>query len=113
MEVGNLDVSTDIGYAKDYVEAAWNIMQQAKPDDFIVCTGELHTPREFIDLAFKEAGLSEEYLIENVNLKRPSEVSILTGDFTKAKEAFGYKPKTSFVDLVKLMVNDTSIKTLS
>lgn len=105
-EVGNLDVPTDVGYAKDYVEAAWQMMQLDKPDDFIICTGELHTPREFIDIAFAEAGLSKDKLKVNESLKRPSEVSILVGDFTKAKEAFGYSPKTSFETLVKTMVNE-------
>lgn len=108
LEVGNLDVPTDVGYAKDFVEAAYNIMQQEKPDDFVICTGETHTPREFIEIAFKEAGLSLDKLKINENLKRPSEVSLLVGDFSKANKAFGYKPRISYEELVKLMVHEIS-----
>jgi len=105
IEVGYLDNPTDVGYAKEYVEAAFNIMQQEKPDDFIICTGETHTAREFIDIVFQEAGLDkEEYVKEKKEYFRP-EVSLLIGDFSKANKTFGYKPKIKYRDLIKIMIN--------
>lgn len=106
LEVGFLDVPTDVGYSKEYAEAAYQIMQQPEPDDFILCTGVTHTAREFIDIAFKEANLDKEkYVIENPSLKRPSEVSVLVGDYSKAKNAFGFDPQVDYESLVKLMVS--------
>ena len=107
LELGNLDVPMDIGYAKDFVEAYYNIMQQDKPDDFIISTGETHSPKEYLELAFKEFGMKmEDHVVINDKLKRVSEVSVLTGDYSKANKAFGYKPKTSFNKLVKIMCNE-------
>jgi len=105
MELGNLDIPSEYGYAKDFMEATWQMMQLDKPDDFIISTGELHTPREFIELAFKEANLDQnKYIRINEDLKRPSEVGILSGDYSKANKAFGYMPKTKFEDLVKIVI---------
>ncbi|KKQ53241.1 MAG: GDP-mannose 4,6-dehydratase [Microgenomates group bacterium GW2011_GWC1_38_12] len=106
LEVGDIDVPMDIGYAKDYVEAIYQAVQLDTPEDFIIGTGEIHTPREFIELSFKEAGLDlDKYLVYNESLKRPSEVSALVADYSKANKFFDYKPKTSFNDFIKIMVN--------
>lgn len=104
LELGNLDVPMDIGYAPEYMEGTWNIMQQEKPDDFILATGEAHTSREFLEIAFKASGLDmDKHLVINDKLKRKSEVAELIGNANKAKEAFGFNPKVKFKDLVKLM----------
>lgn len=121
--LGNLDAKRDWGYAKDYVECMWLILQQEKPDDFVVATGEAHSVREFAELAFLEAGIEivwagkgiEEKGIDKKTGKvliekdpeyfRPTEVDFLLGDPTKAKNQLGWNPnKTSFKDLVKIMV---------
>lgn len=104
LEVGNLDVPMDIGYAREYMDAVFKIMQQGEPDDFILATGETHTSREFLDTAFEVAGLDvNKHVIVNDNLKRPSEVSVLVGDYSKAKEAFGFEPRVTFRELIELM----------
>jgi GDPmannose 4,6-dehydratase len=121
--LGNLDALRDWGYAKDYVECMWLILQQNKPDDFVIATGEQHSVREFCILAFKEAGIDIEFKGHGVEEKgydkknneaiievdpvyfRPSEVETLLGDPSKAKSLLGWNPlKTSFKDLVNLMV---------
>lgn len=105
LELGNLDVPMDIGYAKEYVEAAFNIMQRDNPDDFIIATGETHTSREFVECAFSAVGLcSCNYLRINDLLRRPSEVGVLVGDYSKAKQAFNFEPKIKFKELVELCV---------
>lgn len=105
LELGNLEVPSEYGYAKDFMKAAWQIVQLDSPDDFIISTGELHTPREFISSAFHYAGLrEEEYIRINDQLKRPSEVGILTGDYSKAARTFGYQPRTQFDELVTIIV---------
>ncbi|MDP3800080.1 MAG: GDP-mannose 4,6-dehydratase [bacterium] len=104
LEVGNIDNPLDVGYAKEYVEASYKILQNDKPDDFIIATGELHTPREFITSSFEIAGLDiKKYLKINKSLKRP-EVSILQGDYSKAKRVLGWQPKVKFKELIKIMV---------
>jgi len=102
--LGNLDALRDWGYAKDYVEAMWLMLQQDKPDDYVVATGETHTVREFLNEVFDIAGLDvEKHLVIDDRLKRPHEVPWLEGDYAKAKEKLGWEPKTTFKGLAKLM----------
>jgi GDPmannose 4,6-dehydratase len=122
--LGNLNALRDWGYARDYVECMWLIMQQDEPEDYVIATGEYHTVRDFATLAFKRVGIDIQWQGEGVNEKgidkatgkslievdpkffRPAEVEQLLGNPTKAKERLGWNPrKTSFVDLVNLMVD--------
>jgi GDPmannose 4,6-dehydratase len=103
--LGNLDAKRDWGYAKEYVEAMWLMLQQKKPDDYVIATGETHTVREFVEEAFKIVDLDwEKYVKFDERFLRPAEVDLLVGDYSKAKEKLGWEPKTKFKDLVKLMV---------
>ena len=113
--LGNMDARRDWGYARDYVECMWLMLQQKQPEDFVIATGEMHTVREFCTLAFKEGkGIDEKgvdvktgKVLVEVDSKyfRPAEVEQLLGNPAKAKETLGWNPrKTSFDDLVKLMV---------
>ena len=105
IELGNLDAKRDWGHAKDYVEAMWLMLQRKKPDDFVIATGKQHSVREFAKLAFSVVGLNyKDYIITDKNLFRPSEVHSLLGDYSKAKKLLKWKPKTSFKNLVKDMV---------
>lgn len=105
LEIGNLYAVRDWGYAKDYVEAMWKMLQCKKPDDYVIATNESHTVLDFIKLAFGYLGLNyKKYLKIKENLKRPLEVPVLQGDYSKARRKLGWKPKTRFEDLVKLMV---------
>ncbi len=105
LTLGNLDAKRDWGYAKDYVEAMWLMLQQKKPDDYVIATGETHTVREFVELAFKCAGLNwKDHVKIDKMLYRPSEVHILQGNYNKAKKILGWKPKIKFSELVKMMV---------
>lgn len=102
--LGNLDAKRDWGYAKDYVEAMWLMLQQENPDDYVIATGETHTVREFLEKTFEIAGLSvRDKVKHDPRLLRPHEVPLLLGDSSKAKTALGWKPKTSFEDLVGMM----------
>lgn len=104
IELGNLHALRDWGYAKDYVEAMWLMLQQPKADDYVIATGETHTVREFLDEVFDLAGLDpDKYLKINERLYRPHEVPVLMGDCNKAKEKLNWQPKTSFKELAKLM----------
>ena len=104
ISLGNLDAKRDWGYAKDYVEAMWLMLQQDKPDDYVIATGETHTVREFLDEVFQIADLNvDKHLIIDERLMRPHEVPWLEGNFTKAKERLGWEPKTTFSGLAKLM----------
>jgi len=119
-EIGNLDAKRDWGFAGDYVEAMWLILQQDKPGDYVIATGETHSVREFVEEAFKAVGMNIEWdgsglnevgkcngkVVIKVNPKfyRPAEVDLLMGDYTKAKTVLGWKPKTSFKELVKMMI---------
>ena len=106
ISLGNLDALRDWGYAKDYVEAMWLMLQQDRPDDYVVATGETHTVREFLNEVFKIAGLDvDRHLVIDDRLKRPHEVPWLEGDFSKARSKLGWSPKTTFKDLAKLMYN--------
>ncbi len=105
IKLGNIDAKRDWGYAKEYVEAMWLMLQMDRPDDYVVATGETHSVREFLELAFKHAGLNyKDHVKIDSNLIRPAEVDILLGDASKAKKALNWKHKTSFSDLVKIMV---------
>ena len=106
LTLGNLEASRDWGYAGDFVEAMWLMLQQDEPDDYVIATGETHTIRELLELAFAAAGLDgwENYVESDPRFMRPAEVDILTGDAGKARERLGWKPKVSFRELVKMMV---------
>lgn len=102
--LGNLDALRDWGYAKDYVEAMWLMLQQDRPDDYVIATGETHTVREFLDEVFQIAGLDvDKHLIIDDRLKRPHEVPWLEGDCSKARKKLGWTPRTTFKGLAKLM----------
>ncbi len=110
--LGNLDAKRDWGFAKEYVEAMWLMVQQDQPDDYVIATNETHSVREFLEAAFGHAGLDWRKHVEiDPNYFRPAEVDLLIGDYAKAKRQLGWEPKTKFVDLVKLMV-DADIKLL-
>lgn len=102
--LGNLDALRDWGYAKDYVEAMWLMLQQDNPDDYVIATGETHTVREFLNEVFDIAGLDvDKHLVIDDRLKRPHEVPWLEGDYSKSKEKLGWIPRTTFKNLAKLM----------
>lgn len=104
--LGNLDAKRDWGYAPEYVEAMWMMLQQDKPDDYVIATGETHSVREFLELAFEHAGLDHEKYVEiDPRYYRPAEVDILIGDASKAKKQLGWQPKTTFKDLVHIMTD--------
>lgn len=104
--LGNLEAKRDWGYAKEYVEAMWLMLQQEQPDDYVIATGETHSVREFIETAFGYAGLDwRKYLEIDPRYYRPAEVDLLVGDCTKAQQKLGWTPKTKFPELVRLMVD--------
>lgn len=105
--LGNLDAKRDFGYAKEYVEWIHRIMQYETPDDFVIATGETHSVKEFVQLAFHYAGIEdwEDYVEYDKSLTRPAEVDLLLGDATKSKEVLGFEPKVKFKELVKIMIN--------
>jgi len=103
--LGDIGARIDWGYARDYMEAAQAVLQLDRADDFVIATGEAHSVREFADEAFARAGLrSADYLVTDASLIRPTKTSLLIGDARKAREAFGFDPKTKFRDLVSLML---------
>ena len=104
--LGNLDAKRDWGYAKEYVEAMWCMLQQDEPDDYVIATGETHSVQEFVEEAFSYAGLDwRDYVEIDPRYYRPSEVDLLVGDASKARSLLGWEPKTTFKDLVNLMVD--------
>jgi len=106
LALGNLDAQRDWGFAGDYVEAMWLMLQQDEPGDYVVATGQPHSVREFAQLAFDRASLDwERHLVSDPQLLRPAEVDHLVGDASKAREELGWEPKTSFPELVDLMVD--------
>jgi GDPmannose 4,6-dehydratase len=106
LALGNLDAKRDWGYAKDYVEAMWMMLQCDKPDDYVIATGESHTVREFCEVAFAHAGLDwKEHVVVDPMYLRPTEVDMLLGDASKAKRELGWEATTKFAALVKLMVD--------
>jgi len=128
LELGNLNAQRDWGYAPEYVEGMWRMLQQDQPDDFVLATGEAHSVREFVELTFKELGIELEWNGENENEKgiekstgkirvvinptyyRPTEVDILLGDASKARMTIKWQPKTKFHDLVQLMARADWVK---
>jgi GDPmannose 4,6-dehydratase len=105
LELGNLDARRDWGYAKDYVEAMWLMLQQDTAEDFVIATNEDHSVRECVEVAFDEAGLSDwqQYVRTDPSLVRPAEVDHLIGDYAKAERILGWRPKTNFEELIRLM----------
>lgn len=104
--LGNLDAKRDWGYAKDYVEAMWMMLQQKKADDYVIATGQTHTVREFVEEAFDYAKLNwKKHVAIDKRYFRPLEVNVLHGDYSKARRKLGWKPRTSFKQLVRLMVD--------
>jgi GDPmannose 4,6-dehydratase len=105
ISLGNIDSRRDWGYAGDYVEAMWLMLQQDEPDDYVIATGETHSVREFLDVAFRLAGYEswEPYVRHDTRFERPSEVDLLIGDASKAKEKLGWEPRVDFEQLVKMM----------
>lgn len=105
--LGNLDAKRDWGFAGDYVEAMWLMLQQDNPDDFVIATGETHTVKEFLEVVFEHAGLKiEDHVKIDPRLFRPHEVPLLLGDASKAKEKLGWAPKTKFKELAKIMYTE-------
>src|SRR5207237_1187131 len=110
--LGNLDAKRDWGYAREYVEAMWLMLQQDKPDDYVIATKEAHSVREFLEIGFGQAGLDwKKYVEIDPRYYRPAEVDLLIGDYSKAKRQLGWEPRTKFSDLVKIMV-DADIEVL-
>jgi len=105
LRLGNLDAKRDWGFAKDYVEAMWLMLQQPQPDDYVVATGETHSVRDFLEEAFASVGLAwKDFVKVDPKYFRPAEVDVLLGDSTKARRVLGWKPKVGFKELVRLMV---------
>ena len=106
LRLGNLTAKRDWGYAKDYVEAMWLMLQQSEPDDYVIATGETHSVEDLVATAFSHVGLDwQKYVVTDPAFVRPAEVDLLIGDPTKAREKLGWTPKTSFRQLVELMVD--------
>ncbi len=104
--LGNLDAKRDWGYAKDYVEMMWLMLQQDRPDDYVVATGETHSVQEFVEEAFGLLDLDwKKYVKHDVRYERPAEVELLIGDYSKAKKQLGWEPKVKFKELTKIMVD--------
>lgn len=105
LRLGNLEAQRDWGFAGDYVEAMWRMLQREKPEDFIIATGRAHSVKEFVQIAFEEAGLDwEKYVKVDPQFIRPAEVDHLIGDASKAAKILGWKPQASFEELVRMMV---------
>jgi GDPmannose 4,6-dehydratase len=106
LRLGNLDAKRDWGYALDYVEAMWLMLQQDQPEDFVIATGHTHTVRECVEVAFDQVGLEwEKYVVQDDRFLRPAEVDLLVGDCTKAKRQLGWEPRTTFEELIRLMTD--------
>ena len=107
LRLGNLDASRDWGFAGDYVEAMWLMLQQDKPDDYVICTGETHTIRDFLDIAFKQIDIDnwEDWVVIDPEFYRPSEVPYLKGDCSKAIKKLGWRPKYNLEGLIRLMLD--------
>ena len=106
LSLGNVDAKRDWGFAGDFVEAMWLMLQQDVPEDYVIATGQVHSVRDFLDAAFGHVGLDWTDLVEtDESLFRPAEVDILCGDATKAREKLNWKPKVSFAELARMMVD--------
>jgi GDPmannose 4,6-dehydratase len=113
LRLGNLDAHRDWGFAGDYVRAMWLMLQAEKPDDYVIATGEMHSVRECVEVAFDQAGLDwTQYVKHDVAFERPAEVDQLLGDASKAREELGWTPQVSFEELVRMMV-DADVERLS
>ena len=105
LRLGNLDAKRDWGYAPEYVEAMWLMLQKPEPNDYVIATGETHSVREVVELAFARAGLNHrDYVVLDSNLNRPAEVNLLMGDACKARKELGWSPQTTFKQLIERMV---------
>ena len=111
LTLGSLTPCRDWGFAGDYVEAMWLMLQQENPDDYLVSTGQTHSISDFLDIAFKHVGISEwrKYIVIDPQFKRPAELFVLKGKNSKARRILKWKPRVKFADLVKMMV-DADIK---
>jgi GDPmannose 4,6-dehydratase len=106
LQLGNLDAERDWGYAKDYVDAMWMMLQQDQAEDYVIATGVAHSVRDCLEIAFDQAGLELDDHVEfDDSLRRPAEVDQLIGDPSKAKRRMGWTPSTSFEELIRLMVD--------
>ncbi len=105
LRLGNLDAQRDWGFAGDYVKAMWLILQQDRPDDFVIATNETHSVKKFVEIAFNHAGLKwQDYVVVDKSFYRPAEVQLLKGDYSKAKATLKWEPSVHFEDLVRMMV---------
>lgn len=112
LSLGNLKASRDWGYAPDYVEGMWLMLQQDMPDDYVLATGVTHTIEEFLNEAFSVIGVNDwsKYVIKDPKFYRPAEVDVLKGDYSKAKDILGWEPKTSFKEIIsKMLINDINL----
>jgi GDPmannose 4,6-dehydratase len=106
LHLGNLEAKRDWGYALDYVEAMWLMLQQEKPDDFVIASGETHSVKELAEIAFSHLGLDyRNFVVLDKKFIRPAEVDLLRGDFSKAKKILGWQPKVHFAELIRMMVD--------
>jgi GDPmannose 4,6-dehydratase len=106
LRLGNLDAKRDWGFAKDYMDGAWRMLQADEPDDYVLATNETHTVEEFLDEAFRYVDLDwHDYVTIDPRYFRPSEVDLLIGDYSKAKEKLGWEPTVRFQELVRMMVD--------
>jgi GDPmannose 4,6-dehydratase len=106
LRLGNLDAERDWGFAGDYVKAMWSMLQQDQPDDFVIATGETHSVREFLEIAFDHVNLHwQDYVVQDPRFMRPAEVDQLVGDASKARQVLGWSPSVSFAELVCMMVD--------
>jgi GDPmannose 4,6-dehydratase len=106
LRLGNLDAQRDWGYALDYVKAMWLMLQQDKPDDFVIASGETHSVKELVEIAFSHVGLDyRDFVVLDKNFIRPAEVDLLSGDYSKAKKKLGWQPQVHFAELIKMMVD--------
>jgi len=106
LRLGNLDAKRDWGYAGDYVKAMWLMLQQENPEDFVIATGETHSVKDLVKIAFSHLDLDfKEFVVLDKKFRRPAEVDLLVGDYSKAKKILGWEPKVSFEELIKMMVD--------
>jgi len=106
LRLGNLDAQRDWGYALDYVKAMWLMLQQDKPDDFVIASGETHSVKELVEIAFSHVGLDyRDFVVLDKKFIRPAEVDLLSGDYSKAKKILGWQPQVHFAELIKMMVD--------
>jgi len=106
LKLGNLSAKRDWGYAPEYVEGMWKMLQQKKPEDFVLATNETHSVKELVEEACKVAGISKKCILSSKENLRPFDVPIIRGDYSKARKKLGWKPKTKFKKLVKIMVDE-------